>query len=83
MSFIFCHSHITFSPSFLVPMLLRTNKTGRKKKIAFWITFFVFFGRHDKFAAGRRMLELFNAELARHLQCGVWLAHDETLYPFR
>lgn len=39
--------------------------------------------RHDKFAACRELLDLFNAELARHLQCGAWIVMDETLYPYR
>lgn len=38
---------------------------------------------HDKFAACRELLDLFNAELARHLQCGAWIVMDETLYPYR
>lgn len=39
--------------------------------------------RHDKFAAARELMVLFNAELARHLQCGEFIVQDETLYPYR
>jgi len=39
--------------------------------------------RHDKFAAAREMMTSFNVQLAKHLQCGAYLSHDETLYPYR
>ncbi len=37
----------------------------------------------DKFAAARQILTLFNINCARAMQCGAWLAFDETLYPNR
>jgi len=37
----------------------------------------------DKFAAAREILTLFNIQCARTMQCGPWLAFDETLYPNR
>jgi len=42
-----------------------------------------FFFRHDKFAAARELIDLFNSELARHMQCGPYLANDESLFPYR
>ena len=39
--------------------------------------------RHDKFAAARELLELFNLQLAKQFQCGYYIVHNETLYPYR
>lgn len=38
---------------------------------------------HDKFAAARELLTAFNIQLASAMQCGEWIAFDETLYPNR
>jgi hypothetical protein len=37
----------------------------------------------DKFAAARDLLEMFNIQLAKVMQCGEYLAFDETLYAHR
>jgi hypothetical protein len=37
----------------------------------------------DKFAAAREVLTLFNVQMAKTMQCGPWIAFDETLYPNR
>lgn len=38
---------------------------------------------HDKFAAARQILDLFNLQLAKAMQCGALLCFDESLYPNR
>lgn len=37
----------------------------------------------DKFAAAREILELFNKQCAKAMQCGDYICFDETLYPNR
>jgi hypothetical protein len=37
--------------------------------------------QRDKFAAAREILELFNVQMAKAMQCGELICFDETLYP--
>jgi hypothetical protein len=37
----------------------------------------------DKFAAARELLELFNVQCAKAMQCDMYICFDETLYPNR
>ncbi len=39
--------------------------------------------QRDKFAAARKLLEMFNVQCAKGMQCGEYICFDETLYPNR
>lgn len=58
--------------AFLLRSLRMDDKEGREEA-----------KKRDKFAAAREIMDKFNLQLAKHLQCGTWIVQDETLYPYR